>query len=411
MKKTSKQLTLKYAFLQGSYWISECIIYSFAAVFLQYKNFSNTHIGIVLSLSAIISIILQPVISAFADNSKKKSVRNIILTLMLIVFVFALLLKINTDSFIIIGGIFVIINAIQFTLNPLLNSFALEYLNNGYPFNFGLARGSASIAFAVSSFFIGHGVTRFSASIILPLFILSYCFLLIAAYSFKLKGTSKPQSSNNNTNIAPGVESSDNDSRSSDNAPASILGFFIKYKRFTFLLIGIAMVFYAHSLINTYLINIVENVGGNSSDMGLSLTIAAALELPMMASFVIIIKKIKCNQLIEISAFFFFIKTAIIWLAPNVFFVHISMAFQMLSFALFTPASVYYVNSIINKEDRIKGQSMLGVATLGVAGTIAYITGGKLLDASGVSNMLMLGTIVSLIGFIIVIFSTEKSNV
>ena len=54
---------------------------------------------------------------------------------------------------------------------------------------------------------------------------------------------------------------------------------------------------------------------------------------------------------------------------------------------------------------------MLGTATLGVAGTIAYITGGKVLDTSGVSNMLMLGTIVSLIGFIVIMFSTEESEV
>lgn len=404
MDKISKKLTIKYAFLQGSYWVGQCIIYSFAAVYLQHKNFNNTHIGIVLSLSAIISIILQPMVSAFADKFKKKSVRGIILTLMAIVLAFAILLFISANSFLITGGVFVIINAIQFTLNPLLNSFALEYLNNGYSFNFGLARGSGSIAFAISSFLLGHGVSKFGPGILIPLFILSYGLFFLAAYSFKLKDTNIPKPSTSNNTISPGVDNS-------ENAPASIIGFFTKYKKFTFFLIGIAMVFYSHGLINTYLINIIENVGGNSSDMGLSLTIAAALELPMMASFVIIINKIKCNNIIKISAFFFFIKTAIIWLASNVFFVHLSMAFQMLSFALFTPASVYYVNSIINKEDRVKGQSMLGTATLGVAGTIAYITGGKVLDTSGVSNMLMLGTIVSLIGFIVIMFSTEESEV
>ena len=72
MKNTYRQLTIKYAFLQSTYWISQCIIYSFAAVFLQYKNFNNTQIGIVLSLSAILSIVLQPAISAFADKSKKR---------------------------------------------------------------------------------------------------------------------------------------------------------------------------------------------------------------------------------------------------------------------------------------------------------------------------------------------------
>jgi len=131
----------------------------------------------------------------------------------------------------------------------------------------------------------------------------------------------------------------------------------------------------------------------------------------MMASFAIINKKVKCKTLIKISAFFFLVKSVTMWLAPNVIFVHISQAFQMLSFAIFIPASIYYVNSIINVEDRNKGQAMLGVATLGVAGTIAYLTGGKILDVSGVSDMLLIGSIVTAIGFIVICFSTEDSRI
>lgn len=171
------------------------------------------------------------------------------------------------------------------------------------------------------------------------------------------------------------------------------------------------MVYYSHSLLNTYLINIIENVGGNSADMGLALTISAALELPTMAAFIYIIRKIECNNLLKISAFFFFIKVGIAWLAPNVPILYLSMACQIMAFALFTPASVYYVNSIIDEQDKVKGQSMLGVATWGVAGTIANITGGKLLDTCGVSYILLLGTIVSLLGFIVVCFTTENAKI
>jgi PPP family 3-phenylpropionic acid transporter len=402
MEKIYRQLTIKYAFLQSTYWISQCLIYGFAAVFLQYKNFSNTQIGLVLSFSSVLSIILQPTISAFADRSKKKTVRNIILTLLLVVFAFTVIFNIWNNSFFIIAVIYVIINALQITLNPLLNSFALEFLNNGYLFNFGLARGTGSIAFAITSFLIGYAVKSFSPGIILPFFLVSYIFLFIAAYIFRVKTSVKP---------SPALDDKKVGSIDSTlNPPANLLGFFVKYKRFTILLIGIAMLFYSHSLINSYLINIIENVGGDSSEMGLSLTIAAALELPMMAAFTLIVKKVKCSTLIKISGFFFFIKSATIWLAPNVMAVHFSQSFQMLSFALFTPASIYYVNSIIKEEDKNKGQAMLGAATIGVAGTIASITGGKVLDMSGVSDMMMIGTIVALLGFVLLFFSTEKSH-
>ena len=405
MEKTSRKLTIKYALLQSTYWISQCTIYSFAAIYLQYRNFNNTQIGIVLSLSAILSIILQPVVSAFADKSKKKTVRNIILILLLIAFASAILLNIKANSLLFIGCVFAIITAIQFTINPLLNSYALEYINNGYPFNYGLARGTGSIAFAITSFFLGHGVSRFSGAIIVPFFLISYVFLFLSASFFRLKDTDKEAANLSKNHRIEDI------SDENENPPSTILGFFIKYKRFTLMLVGITMLFYAHSLINTYLINIMENVGGDSSDMGLSLTIAAALELPTMAAFAYIIKKLRCHTIIKTASFFFLMKSLFIWLAPNVNIVHLSQAFQMLSFALFTPASVYYVNSIINKEDRNKGQAMMGVATIGLSGTIAYITGGNLLDTRDPSYMLLMGFIVSIVGFIIVCFSTEKSKI
>lgn len=411
MDKIARQLTIKYAFLQSTYWIGECVIYNFAAVFLQYKNFNNTNIGLVLSLSAVLSIILQPIVAAFADKSKKVSLRSLVIMLMFIVLASAVVLYIAPESSLLIAGIFVLINTIQFTLNALFNSLAFEYMNVGIPMNYGLARGTASIVFAIASYFIGVFVNLYSAGILLAIFIISYCFLILSAFLFKNKTVDSSGA------LPAGMETNERH-RTSDTAkdqptaaPSSILGFFLKYKKFSLLLIGVAMMFYSHSMINTYLINIIENVGGNSADLGLSLTISATLELPTMAGFIYIVKKVKCGTLLKISAFFFCIKSMIAWLAPNVAIVYLSQTLQMLAFALFIPASVYYVNSVIEEQDKVKGQSMLGVAMWGVAGGIASLTGGKILDTLGVSYMLLLGTIVSTVGFIIMCLTTENAKV
>lgn len=152
-----------------------------------------------------------------------------------------------------------------------------------------------------------------------------------------------------------------------------------------------------------------EHVGGSSKDMGAALSIAAALELPTMALFIYIVRKIPCHTLLKISSFFFFIKALAAYFASSVALVHVSQCFQLLAFALFTPASVYYVNSIIKGKDKIKGQSLLGAATMGIAGTLANITGGKIIDSLGVSHMLLIGSIAALLGSVIVILFTEES--
>lgn len=408
MEQLAKQLTLKYAFLQSTFWMSQCCIYSFAAVFLQSKNFDNMQIGLVIALAAILSIILQPLVAAFADKSKQISLRYIVITLMFIVLSLAFILFIMPDSFLLIAITYVIINAIQFMLTPLFNSLALEYLNKGIPLNYGLARGMGSISFAVMSFLLGILIKQFGANILLLSFLICYFFVIISAFTFKVSAVKMPELSTRLPNKSDIMIASD---VLSDKAPAGILTFFIKYKLFTLHLLGVAMVFYSHSLICTYLIQVMENVGGDSSDLGVSLSIAAALELPTMAAFIFLVRKVKCNTLLKISAFFFIIKIGIAWLAPNIFTIHLSQAFQMLAFALFTPASVYYVNSIIEDQDKVKGQSMLGIATMGLAATVANITGGTILDTFGVSDMLLVGTIVTAIGFVIICISTKQTEI
>lgn len=402
MEKLAKQLTIRYALIQSTYWICQCVINSFAAVFLHSKNFNNTQIGIILSLAAIIFIFLQPLIASYADKVKTVSLRTIILLLMCTVFVLTVLLYILPNTFLLVSVLFIAINAIQFTLNPLFNSLAMEYMNKGIQLNYGLARGIGSVTFAVMSFGLGYLINYFGAEVILPIFLIAYSFAILSTYLFKV---SIPE------NLLSSTPKINADTSTDTNSPTGIFTFFIKYKTFGLFLVGVAMIYYSHSLINTYLINIMENVGGNSSDMGISLSIAAALELPTMALFYIILRKVKCSNLLKIGAFFFLVKVGATFLATNVFMVHFAQSIQLFAFALFTPATIYYVNDIVGENDRIKGQSMLGIAYLGISGTVANVTGGRILDTFGVSHMLLLGGLVTAIGFVLICVSVSEKRV
>ena len=404
MEAIARKLTLKFGFIQSSYWISQCAINSFAAVYLHAKNFDNTQIGFILSFAAILSLILQPLTASFADKSKRVTLRHLLLVLMFLVFGLSLLLYILPGSFLLISIIYILVNAVEFTVNPLFNSLAMEYMNQGIPMNYGLARGMGSISFAVMSFFLGSLVDKFGADIILPVFLVCYVLVILSTYLFHDKLPVKSQEQKDVRGFRDDIVPEE------DKEASGILTFFLDHKLFILMLCGVAMIFYSHVLINTYLINIMEHVGGSGSDMGVSLSIAAFLELPAMAFFIYIVKKIKVSTLIKLSALFFAVKSFAILLAPNVAMVHFSMVFQMIAFALFTPASIYFVNDLIEKENRVKGQSMLGVANIGVAGTLANLTGGKLLDSYGVTAMLLTGTVVTAVGFLIICISIKEPD-
>ena len=73
--------TIKYSGLQGSFWMSFCIVFNYVAMYLLSKGFSNSQIGLIVALAGLISAALQPVIAGFAENGGKISVRALIMTI------------------------------------------------------------------------------------------------------------------------------------------------------------------------------------------------------------------------------------------------------------------------------------------------------------------------------------------
>ena len=67
-----------------------------------------------------------------------------------------------------------------------------------------------------------------------------------------------------------------------------------------------------------------------------------------------------------------------------------------MSFAIFVPASVYYINNLMPANDKIKGQAYMTTTTLG--GVIGSLLGGTLIDALSVPSMLLIATIISALG-------------
>ena len=48
-----KHLQMKYNGIQFLYWITNCTIFGYVAIFLQYKGLTNTEIGIVTAMGSI----------------------------------------------------------------------------------------------------------------------------------------------------------------------------------------------------------------------------------------------------------------------------------------------------------------------------------------------------------------------
>ena len=139
----------------------------------------------------------------------------------------------------------------------------------------------------------------------------------------------------------------------------------------------------------------------------LATTLFRALQLPALLGFSFLISKFSTRSLLKISGLFYALRSFIYLLAASVWMINLGQVFQALSFAVFIPASVYYVNEIMQEKDRVKGQTLItGAITLG--NFIGSVIGGWLLDLSGVPLLLTFGAAGAVTGCALLIYAVRK---
>lgn len=128
------------------------------------------------------------------------------------------------------------------------------------------------------------------------------------------------------------------------------------------LCLGIILIFISHSAINTYMIQILQKIGKGNQELGQVMAYTAILEFFVMVGFSRFVKGRDCGNIMRFTAIFFVLKAVLVPLAPNLPMIYAAFLTQIFSFALFTPASVYYANAILPAGDKVKGQAMITIA-------------------------------------------------
>lgn len=398
-KINTRLLTLQYCVLQGSYWASFCAIYAFSTVLLLAKGFSSSQIGVTVALGNILGVILQPVFAGIADSSKRISLQKLTALLSAVTAFFFVLVYLLPNIFFGIAACFLLTDTFLQVTQPLVNSVSIYYVNHGISVDFGIARGVGSISYAATSSALGYLIERKSANVIILIGLLFLALIVFALLSMPVL-----KAENSACHAASEISAG-------TTVNESLWHFFTRYKRFTVALLGVTLLFTFHNMTNNYLIQIVQSLGGNSANMGTALSIAAICELPTMLIFSKLLKYFRSNQLLILSGFFFAVKAITYLLAGTVTQFYLAQVFQMGAFALYIPASVYYVNETMESADKFKGQAVM-TATNTLGGVIGSLLGGFLLDYAGITPLLITGFILAAGGAVLLLFScsTRKKH-
>lgn len=395
-----KLLNFEYACIHGTYWMIYGVVSSFASVFLLARDYSNSEIGMILAIANVVAVILQPFTADLADRSKRVSLIGIteIMTVMMMVMTLGLFaLKGKSLG---LALIFVLLVAWHTVLQPLFNSLTFKLEECGVPINFGVARSMGSLAYSALVAVLGTLVENYGVGV-LPITGEVTMAMLLLSLILTRRQYHKAKAVNLEKGVIKAPPAGEQEEE------INLIDFIKRNKVFFVVNIGVIGLYFSNSILNNYMMQIVSNVGGNSEDMGRILSIMAFLEIPTMVCFNAIRRKFSCQFLLKAAAVGFTVKIAMCYIASSVTMIFIAQFFQLVSFALFLPAMVHFIDEIMSKGEAVKGQALFTMMVT-VTTVFSSLAGGVILDMSGAKMLTLIATLATAAGAAIIIGSVDR---
>ena len=367
-----RRLDLHYTAMQIGYWAMFAAICAYLAALLGARGFSNSQIGLLIAIRCLAGIVCQPLLGGFADRHPEiplKVIVSLSLALSLAASLVFLLWPMG------MGGtavILIILGGFEISAYPLMDAMAIQFINAGMPIRYSLGRGIGSMAYAVTCVLLG--LQTQSAGVESTLITHTALVALVIALTLSYPTfRAAPAAAD-----APPAEK-----------PHSVWYLLKSNPPFALMLLAILLGITACLPMSNFLVNVVESRGGGSADLGVALFLMGGFELPTAFFFQRMLRRLGSGKLILLSMVFVTLKAAALLLSFNLATVFLTQPLQMLGYGLFTPASVYFVNESVPEADRVRGQTVMMVASNGMGGMLGSYISGLALDMGGANLMLL----------------------
>ncbi len=388
-------LNIDFALVQAIYWMLYTVAGSFVSVLLLEKDYTNASIGTIIAVGSVLAILLQTVITHVTDRSSRlDSIGMIkILTLLLAAGVFAVLLIGEKSAALTIAYVGVII--LHTAMHPFVNALSFKLEETGLQVNYGVGRSMGSLAAGGISFVLGYLVVWFQPEIVLYLALVNLALLTLVIFA---TGHHYKKTMSSHKDIPKNFDPAKNPARQS----IGMLEFMRRNRIFAFMSLGIIALFFGNVILENFTIQIVEGIGGDTTNMGVVILLLCLFEMPAMIGFHRLKQRFSYVMLLRISALFFTIKIIIMYLAHSMTAFYLAQLCQIPGYGLFFPAMVNFIDHIMGKGEALRGQAVFTVA-LTLGNVIGSIAGGMILDQYSSHTLLLAGSMVSAVGSVLII--------
>lgn len=391
MDKLARQVDIHHAVMQGSYFAGFSAIWGFGPVLLLYHGLSNSTLGVITSLALVLPLLIQPVLASLSDADPRWTSRRLALGLSLLTLAAALAIMLLPEQKTVLLVSYAVIGVTLVCTSPFFNSMVMAYHLRGVNVNYGLGRGTGSATYAIVALVMGFVLERRSPTVILPVLLAALAIQIAAVWSFRYPLPPAPAAQ--------------------EGEPPQVLGVWgllRKYPAFPVMLVGCALLQGGHNACNTYMIHIASKVGAGEGLMGVILAVSAFTELPAMALFPRMHRRLSLRTLFRICAATFVLKDLLFWVARSPVLLYVAAVIQFFEFGIFLPACVYYVAERLDSANQAKGQGLIHVCSNGLGPAVMTAIGGRLIDSAGINTMLMVTTAAGFVGFLVVLAATSR---
>ena len=392
------KVNLEYKALHGFYWMLYCLTTGYTTVLLLSHSFSSSVIGVIAAVSSILAAVGQLAVGNLTDKCSRVTWKNIYLMIGALEGAALAVLAVFKGTAVVNAICFPLFTILMYLQMPLVNSAVFHYTSRGLKVDFGSARGMGSLTYAFISFVAGQLIVRVGESVIIYLSILVTAGMLLDVFFMPCAKEASLSRAEKNA-----------DDAASGKSIGSILGFAGRYPDFMLVLAGSILLMSFHNIGHTYMIQIMEAVGGNSATMGTAFSIEAIMELPVMFGFYKLIKKVSADNLMIVAGAAFTLKALTYLLASSVMALYLAQILQMFSNAIFILASVYYADKKMAPEDKVTGQSYM-TASISIGAVLGNFLGGQVLNAAGLHLMLLFSFLLAAAGTLIVVIGVKAGS-
>lgn len=404
-----KLLNIEYSAIHAAYWMFYGVISSFASVFLLDRGYSNWEIGSILAAANVLAVVLQPLTADLADRSRKLSLMGITQLLTVLMMVLTVGLFALKGKSLALSAAFALLIAWHTVLHPLFNSLNFKLQESGVHINFGVARSMGSLAYAALVAVLGSLVEAKGASV-LPLsgeLILAMLLVSLVFTGRHFRRAWEMGKGSSRSDASPAEEDSEPPSAERAEEEINLVRFIQRNKLFFLINIGVIGLYFSNSILNNYMMQIVEDVGGNSQDMGRILSLMAALEIPTLVLFDRLHRKLSYPLMLKIASVGYTAKIAMCFAARSVGMIFAAQIFQLVAFSLFLPAMIHYINDIMSRGEAVKGQALF-TTMVTITTVFSSLAGGWILDTAGAKMLTLAATLATAAGAAVVIAVVDR---